>query len=734
MCLMPEGILHLPSTLKTSAILVIRVFSIKNLMASPPSHRETTASLLSRVKSHQLYRPPPRKCADQKCDKCRQKKLKCVPEGSGCEQCSKAKLLCPGLTRRKRSCRTPVDPPATSSFSSTPRQSGTPGDRHQDESVSLGPSCAVQNSCSHQLPKTFRLHQTGSGGTSWSHNILTDRSSLPVELAQKSQCDLCSEQIMPRAVFEVLVTRFELIISTKSHSLHQSLEEALGERLGGVEKAFDGKVLLRHYATLKAYFDNLRLFLPIISDRNIIEEWTLLLEGFLANRSAFRCFDFWHPDNSCLLNDELHEAFTQQELELGISALHQAYIEADRYQSLVMWRKYLGGQPGCGKSIIMSPVPRDEDIKMCKEEQLRRFHSSFNKQYKRLKRAAREHRTILDPLSWQSQNSRQAWNAAITAMRQLSKLESSPKLLDALCFLCASRAVAETAQHERDAYMSAFSQDLNKWSEILPGVKEVSMLMWEIDLNSIPQLEPRFSTEMERLRLSVAALLIKTNEMFGCGHNSSHEKTHEPGVSYRRWPTNIKQAPQAMESPGPQSTARQKEPPDRIPHEEKTPSSFTDVVTLVTSIIFALVVHFMLGFVYVSSIAIMGFSNPWQNPTSQADTRIHTPSYPATNLIESRNTFSNIPLIPPSRDHPQEPTMCPFDNDQTPNNEYYHHNQAPLASSSTGDTIRTLDYNSGSSLDPRVLDNTFRGPLSLWSWDVIATEGDEDGCHSSNRW
>ncbi|KAI1739440.1 hypothetical protein F4680DRAFT_421597 [Xylaria scruposa] len=525
-------------------------------------------------------------------------------------------------------------------------------------------------------------------------------------------------------------------MSIHSNKLYWGLEKVLGVRLGGINKAFNGKVLLTHYTKLKEHFDSL-CWLPAVlrADPNIIEEWELLLEGFLANRSAFRCFDFRHPNNSGLLSYELGKALTQQELEDGINTLNQAYMKADSHITSLI------GQTGRGKLMLMplirSFMSKDEDeIKMRKEEQLWRLHSSFNEQYKCLKRIAQEHCTILDPLSWQLQNSRQAWSAAITAMRRLSKLESSPKLPDALCFLCASRAVAETTQHNRDGYLSAFSQDLNKWSEIVPGVEEVSRLMWEIDLNSVPQLEPQFSTEIEQLRSSVAALLIKTNKMFGRGHHSSHEETGEPGVFSLRWLINTEQAPQAMESPGPLATARQKEPPDRFPYKEKTPPSLTDVVTLVTSLIFVLVVYFMLVFVYVSPIAIMGFSNPWQNSMSQADTRIPTPSYPATSPTESHNTFSNTLSIPPLRGHSREPTMCLYDNNQTPDNEYCYHNRGPLASSSTGDTVRTLDYNPGSSLDPRVLDNGFHGPLLPWSWDVMAAQGDEDEdkCHSSNHW
>ncbi|KAI0408518.1 hypothetical protein F4802DRAFT_416362 [Xylaria palmicola] len=294
-----------------------------------------------------------------------------------------------------------------------------------------------------------------------------------------------------------------------------------------------------------------------------------------------------------------------------------------------------------------------EDM-MRQEERLWKFRSSFNEQYKRLKRAAQVYSTILGPYSWQLQNSRQAWAVAITTMRRLSRLESSPKLMEALCFLCASRAVAETAQDTRDAYISAFSQDLSNWGEILPEIKEISGFMWGINWDFVPKPQPQSSSEIEQLRESVAALLVKTNEMFSLGHHSPHEKTTDGGGgSSQQCLGNIEQAPRAMKPPDPLATAqRQKIPPDRNCHREGTPAPLTNVVVLVTSVIFALIVHFMLGLVWFSLPTILGLPNPWHIPISEAEVnfqttplepipgQIPTPSHPVTDPITYNSPFS----------------------------------------------------------------------------------------------
>ncbi|KAI0540013.1 hypothetical protein GGR58DRAFT_523513 [Xylaria digitata] len=224
---------------------------------------------------------------------------------------------------------------------------------------------------------------------------------------------------------------------------------------------------------------------------------------------------------------------------------------------------------------------------------------------------------------------RQAWSVAITVMRRLSRLESSPKLIDALCFLCASWAVVETAQQNRDAYMSAFSQDLLKWNDIFPEVKDVSRFMWGINLNSVSQLQPQFTTAIEQLRLSVAELLVNTSEMFGRKYYGPHEKTYELGFSSQQWPSNTERAPPVTVPPDPPATARQKKTKDRILHKENTPPPLTDVVTLVASIIPAPAAHFVLGLhtlTLPTESSTCLYLNDYDTGTSQSMSELHIPS------------------------------------------------------------------------------------------------------------
>jgi hypothetical protein len=451
------------------------------------------------------------------------------------------------------------------------------------------------------------------------------------------------------------------------------------------------------------------------------------------------------------LDDLTREGSAQQELEYGINALNQAYIEtydSDQGGPCLPFFKLPIRPYIYGFGDIMPEDKMSED-KMREEDRLWKFRSNFNEQHERLKQAAQKPSTKLDPLSWQLQNPRQAWAAAITTMRRLSRLESSPKLMDALSFLCVSRAMAETAEHDRDAYISAFSQDLKQWRKIFPEVEEVSMFMWEINLDSAPQL-PQAHTTILQLRESVAALIVKSNAMFGFGDCSLHNKTDELGASCQWWPRNTDQAPPATEPPDPPARAREKEPPVRqicpntTPLKEKTPRLLSNLVILVASIIFALVVYFMLGlctlppstesstyvelgFAHTSSTTVLGFPNPWQTPMSQAGSSSQTTpleTFPSPIPAPSLQTgsaiynkpFSSIESIPPLRDLSQELATAPYDNTQAPAQECFHHNQIPLTSSPKGDTTRTSDYNLGDPVNPSWLNNAFPDPFSPWTW------------------
>ncbi|KAI1363221.1 hypothetical protein F5Y08DRAFT_354611 [Xylaria arbuscula] len=382
-------------------------------------------------------------------------------------------------------------------------------------------------------------------------------------------CYKCNGWRTSTTVFEVSVNGALLTVSIKSPKLFLELTNLLGEILGAVDKkkkVLDGKVLLRNYTILKEHLHNLCSLESITqtSHRNI-EEWKLLLEGFLSNRVAFRFFDFQHPCNSGLLNDELRESLIQQELENGIDALDQTYKSAHNPS----WRWPVQTQKEYMLSDIIVAGDLIQEDRIRKEERLWKFRTDFNNQYERLRQAVQEyHDTFPDPFYWQLQNSRQAWSAAIATMRRLSRLESSTKLIDALCFLCASRAFAETAQDNRNEYLSAFSQDLSTWNKVFPKIKEISRFMWPIDTDpkpqmivliesfsngiqhilgekgltlplisdvySVPGLQSECSSEIEQLRLSVADLLVKANAMFGRKH-SPDKQINETGILNQQW-------------------------------------------------------------------------------------------------------------------------------------------------------------------------------------------------------
>ncbi|RWA12168.1 hypothetical protein EKO27_g2926 [Xylaria grammica] len=231
-------------------------------------------------------------------------------------------------------------------------------------------------------------------------------------------------------------------------------------------------------------------------------------------------------------------------------------------------------------------------------------------------------------------------------MRKLSRLESPPELTNALCFLCVSRAVAETAERDRNAYITGFEQDLAKWADILPGIKKICSLIWKIRWDAIPRLQPHFSTKLKQLRKSVAELLMRANTILGLKpHGADQEHPGKLEIQSQQRRANIEYGSLATESPDPPpTTARQKKPPDRDPHQDK-PLPFTAMVTLVKSIVFALVVHFILSLYILTPTGVM-LPNPWQNRPSQDAT-----DFQATPLETYQPSYSGTSTQPcPSTD------------------------------------------------------------------------------------
>ncbi|RYP70392.1 hypothetical protein DL771_005513 [Monosporascus sp. 5C6A] len=472
--------------------------------------------------------------------------------------------------------------------------------------------------------------------------MLKDRSSLSQKLANCA-CDQClfDDRRTPRTIFEVSVSQQRLDIIIFSQGLHSDLESLLPIRFGGFSETFDCKLFLKHYTALKTHLDKLRSpgYAPKTT-QDLIEEWSLLVDGFLGNRSAFRCFGFQELSDSELLDDQLREVFAQQELEYGIEAFDRAYIETDeREKDSDLDSVSPPADEGDSKNPYIEKEKRDctamdlmwirlpvldylletdagEDTfekEIRQKERLRKFRSRFIRQYERLRRVAQNPSTTLYQLSGQLPYHRQAWHIAMVTMRRLSRLKP-PDPIGILCFLCVSRAVAETADDDRDAYISAFSQDLEQWRQISPAIDEMARLMWGITFEYIPLPQPTDlqHTAMLQLRDSVARLVANANGMFGLGDWNLHNKTDKPGSSLLS-PRNVNQALPDMEFSYPQIIAREKEPPDRLIcpatsflqerlQETPAPHHPPNIITLVTSITFALVVYFMLGFAYLSSI------------------------------------------------------------------------------------------------------------------------------------
>lgn len=130
---------------------------------------------------------------------------------------------------------------------------------------------------------------------------------------------------MPIAVFEASVNQWRLDISFLSHHLLSDLQSIFGMPLGKVDSYFDGNVLLEHRTALKTHLDRLsstRLVLGTAQD--LIDEWTLLVEGFLEIDSVFEFYHFYVPPNGHLLGDQQG---LQTELEHGINAFDRAYTK-----------------------------------------------------------------------------------------------------------------------------------------------------------------------------------------------------------------------------------------------------------------------------------------------------------------------------------------------------------------------------------------------------------------------
>ncbi|KAH6856311.1 hypothetical protein B0I37DRAFT_73319 [Chaetomium sp. MPI-CAGE-AT-0009] len=221
------------------------------------------------------------------------------------------------------------------------------------------------------------------------------------------------------------------------------------------------------------------------------------------------------------------------------------------------------------------------------------FRENFKRQYRLLVDTVRQYPIWLNTSLNQLRSHRDAWDSAVSTMRRLSRLEAPLSLGDAMCLLCASRAVVESSEKDKvAAYTASFVQDLETWRQIFPQVEHFAEIMWDLTMDHVPSfLHPadeasRHHSTILRLRELVAALVTKTRFLFGLEEHWSVIEADPPDSQICPNITRLR----CLAS--------------------KTPGCDPTVVALATGFIFALVIHFVLGLVHMHSTQILGLSNP----------------------------------------------------------------------------------------------------------------------------
>jgi hypothetical protein len=223
------------------------------------------------------------------------------------------------------------------------------------------------------------------------------------------------------------------------------------------------------------------------------------------------------------------------------------------------------------------------------DQRLRRFHSRFRSEYERLSQAIQDPSEFsLHELARELQGHRKAWGAAVTTMRRLSRLKTPSSVMDVLCFLCLSRAVPECVEDGGTACLSAFAEDLENWKQLYPEIEEVSRRLWQIPVEPFTKTtstgRQATHTALLQLRDSVAVLVGQANGLFGLQPRSSSpmdlDVLEDPQSTSGDMPS--------FDSPQPAEA--EKESPDRL-----LCPKIAIFLKVVTGIIFALVVYFVMG-------------------------------------------------------------------------------------------------------------------------------------------
>ncbi|KAI1357705.1 hypothetical protein F5Y08DRAFT_323674 [Xylaria arbuscula] len=258
-------------------------------------------------------------------------------------------------------------------------------------------------------------------------------------------------------------------------------------------------------------------------------------------------------------------------------------------------------------------------------DRLQVFRLNFIEQYKLLAKAAKDPSARIRLVNQGVHGHEQGWASAMVAMRQLVRLKR-PSLVDVLCFLCVSRAVAETHNKNKDIYVSAFNHGLEQWRLTYLEIENAVRLMWGITFEFPPQLRATAKqyNELLQLRNSVAALIEVEDDRFGLGGWERQNKMNLSRDNHPQSSGNINQASRYGAFSDHLWSSKEVEPPDRqiCPaitdlHRRTRGKSCWEIATTVSTTTFALVVHFILGSFYNSASDVLGLTNPWYTASSR---------------------------------------------------------------------------------------------------------------------
>ncbi|KAF4998309.1 hypothetical protein FDECE_11826 [Fusarium decemcellulare] len=566
------------------------------------------------------------------------------------------------------------------------------GDHAETASESVDDYCEesrVENFLTLQ-PKTYCLKEEISKLNHTRHRHILKDHSISRETNANCSNDLPQNPQTSTTVFEVSIRYKQVDVTIFSEDLYSGLRSLFPLRLWEEGRCFNGQLLLMNYTRLRKHVENLRTcgrFPTTNSD--LIEEWELLVDGFVGNHSAFRHFDLSDPTVDSVLDNQLRVVFAQQRLEGGIDSFNDAFVKTDEeeienskirteeeeeeeeealrteafglfvttrgalhssfvpkeFRSFTALSYTWGSSPmdagdASRRRLDFVDVAHDAEIEQEEKLKLQKFRKKFIRQYLLLKRATKDSSTELHQIAAKLRGYRNAWAASMTAMRQLIRLKP-PTLLGALCFLCTSRAMADSSDSDRGAYLSQFTKDLEQWRNVFPEVTEAARLMWSIDIEGgpsasyqqpggglqcpfllpLPIYQSGYGSEdaMLQLRETVAALIGDANEAFSLDMNGdltggSESDEHQDWAKPERSP--------------PQATAWEAEFQDILvaPHITSLQGKFWGtscfhVLILVTGIIFSLAVAFILGYSNISFGTLMGQLSPWyMEPESDSST------------------------------------------------------------------------------------------------------------------